>query len=187
MKYLIVGLGNIGDTYINTRHNVGFKVLDAFAEASNISFQDKRYGFIAEFKYKSRIWKLLKPSTFVNRSGRAVNYWLRREKISIENMLVVTDDIALPFGTLRVRPKGGDGGHNGLAHIIQILGHHQFARLRFGIGNDYSMGNQVDYVLDQWSSEEEKVLGEKINTCIEIIKSFGITGLERTMNQYNSL
>jgi PTH1 family peptidyl-tRNA hydrolase len=185
MKYLIVGLGNIGDEYANTRHNIGFKMLDAFAEASNVSFKDKRYGFVTELKYKSRIFVLLKPSTYVNRSGLALNYWLNKEKIEIENCLVVVDDIALPFGKLRLRPKGGDAGHNGLANIQQVIGHSKYARLRFGIGNDFPQGMQVDYVLGEWDAEEKKELPEKIDQGIEIIKSFGTIGIQFTMNQFN--
>ncbi|MBN2347552.1 MAG: aminoacyl-tRNA hydrolase [Bacteroidales bacterium] len=186
MKYLIVGLGNIGDEYQNTRHNIGFNILDAMAVASNISFKDKRYGFVAEYKYKSRTFVLLKPSTYVNLSGRAVNYWMQQEKIPIENVLVLVDDLALPFGTLRIRPRGGSGGHNGLENINLILGQQNYARLRFGIGNDFMPGQQVDYVLSQWAVDERKLLEEKINTCINIIQSFGTIGLERTMNLYNN-
>jgi PTH1 family peptidyl-tRNA hydrolase len=185
LKYLITGLGNIGDEYADTRHNIGFKVLDALAGASNVVFSDRRYGFVAEFKYKSRIFVLLKPSTFVNLSGNAVNYWLKKEKIPLDKLLVVTDDIALPFGTLRLRPKGGDGGHNGLFHINQILGTQQYARLRLGIGSEFPMGGQVDYVLGKWSPEENNKLPEITETAGQIIKSFGTIGLQFTMNQFN--
>ncbi len=185
MKYLIVGLGNIGDKYAETRHNIGFKILDALAEASNITFKDKRYGFVTEFKYKSRIFVLLKPNTFMNLSGLAVNYWLKKEKITIENCLILVDDLALPFGKLRLRPKGGDAGHNGLANIQQVLGHSNYARLRFGIGSDFPKGLQIDYVLGEWGSEERKELPEKIEKAIEIVKSFGTIGLQYTMNQFN--
>lgn len=185
MKYLIAGLGNIGQEYQNTRHNIGFEILDALAMASNISFQDKRYGMIAEYRYKSRIFILLKPSTFMNRSGLAINYWLKKAKLSPENLLVLTDDVALPFGIIRIRPKGGDGGHNGLANIIQVMGTVNFARLRFGIGNDYYSGQQVDYVLSEWKEDEQKALPERLDSCIEIIKSFGTIGLELTMTQFN--
>ena len=185
MKYLITGLGNIGDEYADTRHNIGFKVLDALAGASNVVFSDKRYGFVTEFKYKSRIFVLLKPSTYVNLSGNAVNYWLKKEKIPLDKLLVVTDDIALPFGTLRLRPKGGDGGHNGLFHINQILGTQKYARLRLGIGNDFPMGGQVNYVLGQWTSDEREKLSEITKKAGEIIRSFGTIGLQFTMNQFN--
>ena len=185
MKYLIAGLGNIGPEYKNTRHNIGFQILDALAEASNISFNDKRYGFVAEYKYKARTFILLKPSTYMNLSGRAVNYWMKKENIPIENMLVLVDDLALPFGTIRVRAKGGAGGHNGLENINQTLGRNDYARLRFGIGDNFHQGFQVDYVLGEWDRNEKKELPEKIDNCIEIIQSFGTIGTERTMNFFN--
>jgi len=185
LKYLIAGLGNIGEKYENTRHNIGFRILDALADASNISFADRRYGFIAEYKYRSRLFILLRPTTWVNLSGRAVNYWLQKEKIPVGNLLVLVDDISLPFGMLRIRAKGGDGGHNGLKSINQVLGHTNYARLRFGIGDDFPPGLQVDYVLSNWTREEEKALPEKIESCIEIIQSFGTLGIERTMNLFN--
>lgn len=185
MKYLIAGLGNIGAEYQNTRHNIGFTILDALAGASNIAFEDKRYGALAHYKFKSRTFILLKPSTFMNLSGLALNYWLKKEKIPFENLLVLTDDIALPFGTIRIRPKGGDGGHNGLSNIIQEIGTSNFARVRFGIGNNFYSGKQVDYVLSEWTEEERKILQDKANTCAEIIKSFGTIGLELTMSAFN--
>ena len=185
MKYLIVGLGNIGKEYANTRHNIGFEILDALAGVSNISFNDKRYGFVTEMKHRGKAYWLLKPSTYVNLSGNAVRYWLQKLKIPKENLLVVLDDVALPFGTLRLRAKGGDAGHNGLAHINSILGTNAYARLRFGIGSDYHPGQQVNYVLGEWSDEEKKTLPERIETAGEIIKAFGIIGVERTMNFYN--
>jgi PTH1 family peptidyl-tRNA hydrolase len=185
VKYLIAGLGNIGPEYKNTRHNIGFQILDALAEASNISFKDKRFGFVAEYKFKARTFILLKPTTYVNLSGRAVNYWLQKEKIDINNLLVLVDDIALPFGTLRVRAKGGAGGHNGLENINQVLGRNDYARLRFGIGDDFHKGYQVNYVLGEWSKEEQKELKFKIDDSIEIIKSFGTIGIDRTMNFHN--
>jgi peptidyl-tRNA hydrolase, PTH1 family len=186
LKYLIVGLGNIGQEYHNTRHNIGFNILDALAEVSNIVFEDKRYGFITEYRFKGRILLLLKPSTYVNRSGLAVDYWLKRAKIQPENMLVVVDDLALPFGTIRIRPKGGDGGHNGLINISQVLGTQDYARLRFGIGNNFHAGQQVDYVLGKWDSEEKAALSDRLKICCEVIKSFGTSGLELTMTQFNS-
>ena len=185
MKYLIVGLGNIGPEYQNTRHNIGFTILDALAGASNISFQDKRYGFVSEYSFKGRLYILLKPSTYVNRSGLAVNYWLKKSKLASENMLVLVDDIALPFGTIRIRPKGGDGGHNGLININQVLGTQNYARVRFGVGDDFYPGQQVNYVLGEWSEEEKSRLPEMIDTCIDIIKSFGTIGLELTMTNFN--
>ncbi len=186
MKYLVAGLGNIGDEYAHTRHNIGFDVLDALAGASNISFKDKRYGFVTEMKYRARSYWLLKPSTFVNLSGNAVRYWLKKLKLPEENLLVVLDDIALPFGTLRLRAKGGDAGHNGLNHIQTILGTSNYARLRFGIGNEFHPGRQVDYVLGDWDREEAAKLPERIEMAGEIIKSFGVIGLQRTMNMYNN-
>jgi peptidyl-tRNA hydrolase, PTH1 family len=186
LKYLIVGLGNVGEDYQHTRHNIGFEVLDALAKASNICFQDKRYGFITEFKYKGRTFVLLKPSTYVNLSGKAVNYWLQKESISIENLLVILDDIALPLGTLRLRAKGSDGGHNGLNNINEVLARNDYARLRFGIGNDFPKGYQVDFVLGRWTKEEEKVLDERIPVATDIIKSFGTIGVHMTMTQYNN-
>ncbi len=185
MKYLIAGLGNIGAEYKNTRHNIGFQILDALSGASNISFNDKRYGFVAEYKYKARTFILLKPTTYMNLSGRAVAYWMQKEDIEISNLLVLVDDLALPFGTIRVRAKGGAGGHNGLENINQVLGRNDYARLRFGIGDNFHKGFQVDYVLGDWSREEEKELPAKIDSCIEIIQSFGTIGTERTMNFFN--
>lgn len=185
MKYLVTGLGNVGDEYHNTRHNIGFAILDALAKASGIVFSDRRYGFIAEYRYKGRTFVLLKPNTYVNLSGKAVNYWLQKESIPAEHLLVLADDLSLPFGTIRVRAKGGDGGHNGLTSIIETLAHQQFARLRFGIGGDFPYGTQVDYVLGEWTPEETAALPEKITQCHEIIRSFGTQGIERTMNAFN--
>ena len=184
-KFLIIGLGNIGAEYANTRHNVGFKILDALAGASNISFEPNRYADTAKLKIKGRPVTLVKPTTYMNLSGKAVNYYLQAEKIEPENILIVTDDLALPFGTLRMRTKGSDGGHNGLKHIIQTLNSSQFTRIRFGVGNEFSKGNQVDYVLGEWSSEEEEQLKERIDTSIEMVKSFVAIGAPQTMTQYN--
>jgi PTH1 family peptidyl-tRNA hydrolase len=186
LKYLIAGLGNIGEEYSGTRHNIGFTILDALASASNIRFEDTRLAFSANLKYKSRIFVLIKPTTYVNLSGRAVHYWMKKEKVSLDRLLVVLDDLALPFGTLRLRPHGGDGGHNGLAHINQILGTQQYARLRFGIGNEFLPGSQVRHVLGEWTAEESPVLGERIKLATEVILSFGITGVEETMNRFNN-
>jgi len=185
VKYLITGLGNIGSEYKGTRHNIGFQILDTLAGVSNISFRDRRYGFVAEYKYKARNFILLKPTTYVNLSGRAVNYWMRKEKIDIKNILVITDDIALPFGTLRLKAKGSHGGHNGLRNISEVLGRNDFPRLRFGIGDNFRKGYQVDFVLSEWKEEEKKLLPEKIDICTDIIKSFGTIGIDRTMNLYN--
>ena len=185
MKYLIVGLGNIGDEYRDTRHNIGFKMLDAFAEASNIAFEDKRYGFVAHCRMKNAEIVLLKPSTYMNLSGNAVRYWLQQEKIPVENMLVLVDDLNLPFGSIRMRKQGSNGGHNGLGHIQQVLGTQNYARLRFGIGNEFTKGRQVNFVLGQWTDEEEKILPERLKIVCEIIPSFCLQGMDRTMNLFN--
>ena len=185
MKYLIAGLGNIGSKYSNTRHNIGFMVLDALAKASNISFNDARYGSVAEVKHKGRTFILLKPSTYMNLSGKALSYWLQKEKIPLENLLVIVDDIALPLCTLRLRAAGSDGGHNGLKSIDEVLGTKDYARLRFGIGGDFPKGYQVDYVLGQWTDEETKQLPESMKAASDIIFSFGTIGIERTMNFFN--
>ncbi len=186
MKYLIAGLGNYGEQYARTRHNIGFMILDALAGASNISFQDRRYGFVAEYRYRSRICILLKPTTYVNLSGRAVNYWLQKEKIPLENLFVIVDDLALPFGTIRIRSSGGDGGHNGLSNISQVLGSQDYSRLRFGIGGDFHRGGQVDYVLGELNSEEEAMLPERMEKVTAAIQSFVTIGIGRTMNLYNN-
>ena len=185
MKYLIVGLGNIGEEYKDTRHNIGFTVLDALANASNILFTDKRYGSVCEVKYKGRIFILLKPSTFMNLSGNAVRYWLNKENIPLENMLVIVDDIALPLGSIRMRLKGSDGGHNGLAHINTILSTNEYSRIRVGIGNGFRKGSQVKFVLGKWSPEEVKFINERISIVTEMIKSFGTAGAEITMTTFN--
>lgn len=185
MKYLIVGLGNIGSEYDNTRHNIGFTILDALARASNISFSDKRYGFVAELKHASRTLVLLKPNTYVNLSGRSVHYWMQKEKIPIENVLVVVDDLALPVGKIRLRSKGGDAGHNGLKSIQQILCSSEYSRLRFGIGDDFPRGLQVQHVLGKWSREEEEIINSKLDKCFDIIKSFVTIGIELTMTKFN--
>ena len=185
MKHLIVGLGNIGEEYQDTRHNIGFLVLDALASASNISFTDRRYGAVCSFKYKGREFILLKPSTFMNLSGNAVNYWLKKEKIDVEKLLVIVDDLALPLGSIRMRKKGSDGGHNGLAHINLILGTSDYARIRFGIGNNFSKGSQRNYVLGPWNREEKDFIAKRTEIVIEMIKSFGTAGTELTMTKYN--
>ena len=185
MKYLIVGLGNIGPDYENTRHNIGFMILDAFAKASNVVFEDKRYGFIAETRLRNKSLVLLKPSTFMNLSGNAVRYWLQKEKIENENLLVVVDDLALPFGTLRLKAKGSDAGHNGLRHIQDLIGQN-YPRLRFGIGNEFPRGAQVNYVLDEFTDEEKLQLRARIETAVDMIRSFCLAGINITMNQYNN-
>ena len=185
-KYLICGLGNPGEEYIGTRHNTGFMVLDAFAKASNIVFKDKRYGFIAETSLKGRKIILLKPTTFMNLSGNAVRYWLTKENIDQKRLLVVSDDISLPLGTFRLKSNGSNGGHNGLGHIQQLIGQN-YARLRLGIGNEYPKGRQVDWVLGHYSEKDMNTLQPSIKTSIEIIKSFVLTNVDVTMNQFNKL
>ncbi len=185
MKYLIVGLGNIGEEYSLTRHNIGFQVVDNLIDESKSTFKKERYAYIAKQKFKGRNLILCKPTTYMNLSGKAVNYWLQKEKIPIENLLIIVDDIALPFGTIRIKQKGSDAGHNGLIDIIQILGHQNFNRMRFGIGNNFLKGNQVDYVLGNWNEDELKLLPERINKMNEAVKSFVSIGIERTMNFFN--
>ena len=185
-KYLICGLGNPGDEYAGTRHNTGFMVLDAFAKASNICFEDKRYGFVAETSVKGRKVFLLKPTTFMNLSGNAVRYWLNKENIDQRRLLVVSDDVALPLGDFRLKANGSNGGHNGLGHIIQLIGQ-DFARLRVGIGNDYPRGGQIDWVLGHYSAQDMETLQPTIDTAVDIIKSFVLQGIDNTMNQFNKL
>jgi peptidyl-tRNA hydrolase, PTH1 family len=186
LKYLIVGLGNIGDEYANTRHNIGFTVLDAFAKASNTAFSPGKLASAAEVKLKGRTFLLAKPSTYMNLSGKAVNYWMQQEKIPVENVLVITDDIALPFGVLRMKAKGSDGGHNGLKSINEVLGRDDYARLRFGVGNDFSKGRQSEYVLGKWSVKESLALGPRVDQAIEMVRSFGTIGIALTMTQFNN-
>ena len=183
-KYLIVGLGNPGEEYAETRHNTGYMVLDAFAKASNIVFEDRRYGFVAETSLKGRKVVLLKPTTYMNLSGNAVRYWLQKENIEQDRLLVVVDEIALPLGSFRLKGSGSNGGHNGLGHIQQLIGQ-QYARLRMGIGNEFVRGQQIDWVLGRYDEEELKVLQPAIDKAVEIIKSFVLAGLDITMNQYN--
>ncbi|MFW5757450.1 MAG: aminoacyl-tRNA hydrolase [Bacteroidota bacterium] len=185
VKYLIAGLGNIGPDYENTRHNIGFMVLDHLARKHNCIFEPARYGDKALFKHKGRVFILIKPSTYMNLSGKAINYWLNKEKIHQDKLLVIVDDIALPLGTLRLKAKGSDGGHNGLANIINVMGSNNFPRLRFGIGNEYSKGRQVDFVLGKWEPEETKIIKPKIEECSDLIISFATIGIERTMNYFN--
>ena len=183
-KYLIVGLGNPGDEYAETRHNTGWMVLDAFAKASNIVFDDKRYGFVAETSLKGRKVFLLKPTTFMNLSGNAVRYWMNKENIEQERLLVVSDDVALPVGAFRLKGNGSNGGHNGLGHIQQLIGQ-RYARLRMGIGNDYPIGQQIDHVLGRFTAEEREHLQPSVDMAVEIIRSFVLAGIDVTMNQYN--
>lgn len=186
MKFLIVGLGNVGAEYENTRHNIGFKVLDMLAEQSGIIFSIDRLAYVAEMKYKGKTLILIKPTTYMNLSGKAVNYWLQKEKILTDHLLVITDDIALPFGTIRIRPKGSDGGHNGLKSINESIQTTEYPRLRFGIGNNYPKGKQAEYVLGQWTEEEQKLLPQRINVATQVVKSFATAGLQRTMNDYSN-
>lgn len=185
-KYLIVGLGNPGDEYAGTRHNTGFMILDAFAKASNIVFEDKRYGFIAETSLKGRKLFLLKPTTYMNLSGNAVRYWLNKENIDQSRLLVIVDDLSLPLGAFRLKASGSNGGHNGLGNIQQLIGQ-QYARLRMGIGNDFPHGAQVDWVLGKYSDDDMKVLQPSIDCAVDIIKSFVLAGIYNTMNAYNKL
>lgn len=185
MKYLIVGLGNPGSEYEETRHNIGFKVVDALAKELGGSFSLNKAAFRAEVKFKGRTLILIKPITYMNLSGKAVNYWLQAEKIPLENLLVITDDIALPFGKLRMKGKGSDGGHNGLKDIQATLKTQDYVRLRFGVGNDFAKGRQADYVLGQWSKEEQLALPERIDVATQFLKSFAAVGLEMTMTQWN--
>lgn len=186
MKYLIVGLGNIGPEYRNTRHNIGFKVLDAFAEVSNISFSTQRYGDIAQVRVKNKVLVLLKPSTYMNLSGEAVRYWMNKENIPLENVLVIVDDIALPFGAIRIKGKGSDGGHNGLKNIAAMIGTQNYARIRFGLGNDFPKGAQIDYVLGNFTEEQEKLMPERLKIAIDAIKAFCLSGPTFAMNNYSN-
>lgn len=185
-KFLIVGLGNIGADYVNTRHNVGFKILNAFSRKEDFSFETVKLGDVATYKLKGRTFIFLKPSTYMNLSGKAVKYWLTKEKIPLENLLVITDDINLPFGTIRLKGKGSDGGHNGLKDIQQQLGTTKYNRFRFGVGAEFSKGRQVDYVLGKWNDQENQQLPERLDKSIELIKSFVLAGLNTTMNQFNN-
>ncbi len=186
MKYLIAGLGNPGAEYADTRHNIGFKVVETLADTAGVSFSSDHLGSIAEFRYKSRIFVLLKPHTYMNLSGKAVRYWLQKKSIPLEHLLVVTDDLNLPFGKIRLRPAGSDGGHNGLQNIIDIMGTNQFARLRIGIGAGFSKGRQVDHVLGEWSQEERESVPELVKNCADAVRAFGTIGIQMAMNQYNS-
>lgn len=183
-KFLICGLGNPGDEYEETRHNTGFIAVDTFAKVMGVTFQDKRYGFVAETSVKGRKVFLLKPTTFMNLSGNAVRYWLNEEKIDQSHLLVISDDVALPLGDFRLKSNGSDGGHNGLGHIMQLIGQ-DFARLRIGIGNDYPRGGQIDWVLGHYSDNDMKELQSTFDRGVEIIKSFVLQGIDNTMNQYN--
>lgn len=184
-KFLIIGLGNIGDKYKNTRHNIGFTILDKLAENEKIIFETKKLGDIGRFKYKGRTFILLKPNTYMNLSGKAVKYWQTIEKIPLENILVVTDDVNIPFGTIRLKNNGSAGGHNGMQNIQDTLLTNKFPRLRFGIGGDYKKGQQIDYVLGNWNEEEKEKLSERIEISTKAIKSFALAGIKNTMNEFN--
>jgi PTH1 family peptidyl-tRNA hydrolase len=184
-KFLIVGLGNIGSEYANTRHNIGFKIVDFIANQEGVSFQTQKLGDVAELKIKGRTLLLLKPNTYMNLSGKAVNYWLEKEKIEKDNLLVITDDLNLAFGTIRIKTKGSDGGHNGLKNIQLLLNSTEYPRFRFGISDAFKKGKQVDYVLGEWDDTEKEQLKERLALSAEIVKSFALAGLNNTMNLYN--
>nr|WP_314836305.1 aminoacyl-tRNA hydrolase [uncultured Flavobacterium sp.] len=184
-KFLIVGLGNIGAEYVNTRHNIGFKIVDFLAKKEGLTFETVKLGALAEYKYKGRTFFLLKPNTYMNLSGKAVKYWMDKENIPQENILVITDDLNLSFGTIRIRKKGSDGGHNGLKNINLILNSQEYARFRFGISDEFKKGKQIDYVLGEWDDAEKTALPERLELASEIIKSFGTAGLENTMTTFN--
>ncbi len=186
MKFLIVGLGNPGSEYINTRHNIGFKVLDALVDASNTNFKTERLGEVAQIRVKNKQLILLKPSTFMNLSGKAINFWMQKEKISLDRLLIVTDDISLPTGKLRLKAKGSDGGHNGLKHTQEVLGTSNYPRLRFGIGKNFFPGQQVNYVLGNWEKVELEIVNEKLDLATNCIASFCLQGISASMNLYNN-
>jgi len=185
MKYLFAGLGNIGDDYIDTRHNIGFIVADALAQEGKAVFKPGRHASMTRLSLKGRIMVVIKPTTYMNLSGKAVRYWMQKEEIPLENILVIVDDLALPLGALRMRRKGSDGGHNGLISLIEYLESTEFTRIRFGIGNDFAKGYQVDYVLSRWTDEETKILIPRVKEAVEMIKSFVLIGPDRTMNVFN--
>lgn len=184
-KFLIVGLGNIGAEYVNTRHNIGFKILDHFAKKEGVSFQTAKLGELAEFKTKGRTLLLLKPNTYMNLSGKAVKYWMEKEKIEKDNVLIITDDLNIAFGTIRIKTKGSDGGHNGLKNIQLLLNSTEYPRFRFGISDEFKKGKQVDYVLGEWNEEEKIKLADRLELSSEIILSFALSGLNTTMNTFN--
>jgi PTH1 family peptidyl-tRNA hydrolase len=185
MNHLIVGLGNIGSEYAGTRHNIGFTVLDAMAKTAGVTFQDKRYGFVAEMKVKNQNLILLKPSTYMNLSGNAVRYWMKEKKVDLERVLVVVDDLALPFGQLRMKPNGSEAGHNGLRHITSVMGTQNYARLRFGIGNDFPKGGQVDFVLGEFGAEDLAKMDERIGVASDMIKDYALQGIQHAMCNFN--
>ena len=184
-KYLIVGLGNVGPDYVNTRHNIGFKLINFYAKSHSLQFESSRLGSISKHKLKGKILVFLKPNTYMNNSGKSVKYWLQKEKIPLENLLIVTDDLNLPFGTIRLKIKGSDGGHNGLKDIQEKLKTSNFQRLRFGIGNKFSKGKQVEFVLSEWSKDEKLNLEKQLETFNNLINDFVFIGINKTMNKYN--
>ena len=186
MRHLIVGLGNIGDEYKGTRHNIGFRIADALADSLGLTFSTERYGDVASGRLKNQELTILKPSTYMNLSGNAVRYWMKEKNIPLERMLVVVDDLALPFGKLRLKPGGSEAGHNGLKHITSVLGTQQYARLRFGIGSDFQRGGQIDYVLGEFGEEELALMDERVGLAAEAVKTFCLAGLNVAMNQYNN-
>jgi len=184
-KYLIAGLGNIGAEYVNTRHNIGFKILDHLARQEGLNFETAKLGAVTEFKLKGRTLILLKPNTYMNLSGKAIKYWLEKENIPRENLLVVTDDLNIPFGTIRIKPRGTDGGHNGLKSIQQLLGNSDYPRFRFGISDEFKKGQQISYVLGEWGDDEKAKLPERLDKAVEAIRSFTLAGLADTMSSFN--
>lgn len=184
-KFLIVGLGNIGPEYVNTRHNIGFKIVDFLAKKENVIFETVKLGALAKYAFKGRVFFLLKPNTYMNLSGKAVQYWMDKENIPLENIFIITDDLNLSFGTVRIKPKGSDGGHNGLKNINLVLNTQNYTRFRFGISDEFKKGKQVDYVLGEWDDAEKQGLPERLEMASEIIKSFGTAGLENTMTAFN--
>ncbi len=184
-KYLIVGLGNIGTEYDNTRHNIGFKILDELASKNDVAFKNEKLGAITSFRFKGRSFILLKPSTYMNLSGKAVKYWMTKEKVPLENILVICDDLNISFGTIRLKPKGSAGGHNGLKSINEVLNTQQYARFRFGISDAFKKGRQIDYVLGKWSDKENEILPERLEKAVQLVKSFGTAGTAHTMSEFN--
>ncbi|WP_103069750.1 aminoacyl-tRNA hydrolase [Aquimarina sediminis] len=184
-KFLVAGLGNIGPKYHNTRHNIGFRVLDSLAKEESLSFETKKLGDLTTYKHKGRTILLLKPNTYMNLSGKAIRYWLEKEKVPLENLLVITDDINLPFGTIRLKTKGSAGGHNGLKDIEAQLNTSKYSRFRFGVGDKFNKGRQVDYVLGEWNDDEERTMPERIEKGVALIKSFATAGIANTMNTFN--
>jgi peptidyl-tRNA hydrolase, PTH1 family len=185
-KFLIAGLGNIGEEYEHTRHNIGFDVVDQMATEAGAKFTNERHAFVSQIKHRGKILILIKPTTFMNLSGKAINYWLQAEKIPVENLMVIVDELALPLGKIRIGPKGSDGGHNGLKSIQETLNTTNYPRLRFGIGNEFNKGYQVNYVLGKWTDEEQKVLAERIKLSSDAIKDFAFAGLQHCMNNFNN-